>query len=67
MQKIGEGGFGTVYTVKDSKGSVFVAKHQNHFNSKDYNAAEKEAVFLQKIKHPNIVNLIDSFSNKLEC
>ena len=49
LHKIGEGGFGRAFTVKNKKGTVYVAKKQINYNEKDYEDFRKEAEFLQKI------------------
>ena len=50
-------------TVKNKIGQVYVVKKQRNYNEDDYENFRKEAEFLQKISHPNIVNLVESFVN----
>ena len=57
---LGQGGMGKVMLVmrKDS-GQYFAAKQQ--LDSRHFDSAKEELQMLQKLKHPNIVNCVDSF------
>eukprot|EP01001_Neometanema_parovale_P006942 NODE_3275_length_1248_cov_111.392000_g3110_i0.p1 GENE.NODE_3275_length_1248_cov_111.392000_g3110_i0~~NODE_3275_length_1248_cov_111.392000_g3110_i0.p1 ORF type:complete len:337 (-),score=40.05 NODE_3275_length_1248_cov_111.392000_g3110_i0:161-1171(-) len=60
LQKIGEGGFATVYLCQDESGSRFALKHSHIDGAHQRLAAKTEVRMLRSIKHANIVALVDS-------
>ena len=57
---LGKGGMGKVMLVKQKETHEFFAAKQQ-LDSKHFDAAREELLLLQKLKHPNIVNCVDSF------
>jgi NIMA (never in mitosis gene a)-related kinase len=67
IKLLGSGGYGYAYEVKKkSTGQIFCLKEINLNNSNGripVEDAKKEALFLFQLDHPNIVSLVDHFSN----
>jgi len=58
LQKIGKGGMGEVYKAKDQKTGLVVAVkllHPHLKSSKNVNRFKREAEYLSRLSHPNIV------------
>jgi serine/threonine protein kinase len=67
QSRLGEGGFGIVYLVRDRRdGQVYVMKEVDmaKLDAKAKADAIKEAMFLQKMKHPNIIGYHEYFESK---
>jgi flagellar biosynthesis GTPase FlhF len=64
MKKLGEGGFGLVFLVKDRRdGQLYVMKEVDlgKLDAKARADSVKEADFLKKLKHPNIIGYHEYF------
>lgn len=59
LESIGEGSFGSVYLVKDSKERLFALKRV-HVNPFDGDQALKEIEVMKKFVHPNLIKIYDS-------
>ena len=62
VKHLNTGGMGSVVLVKRrADGQKFAAKKQIKNNKADYDIAKEELVMYQKVDHPNIVRLEESF------
>ena len=59
IETIGEGSFGSVYLVKDSKERYFALK-RIHVNPFEGDQALKEIEVMKKFVHPNLIKVYDS-------
>jgi serine/threonine protein kinase len=59
IETIGEGSFGSVYLVKDSKERSFALK-RIHVNPFEGDQALKEIEVMKKFVHPNLIRIYDS-------
>jgi len=59
VEIIGEGSFGSVYLVKDTKDRSFALK-RIHVNPFEVDQALKEIDIMQKFVHPNLVRIYES-------
>ena len=57
---LGLGGFGKVMLVKRKEDDEYFASKQQ-LDTKHFDSAKAELQLLQKLKHPHIVNCVDSF------
>jgi NIMA (never in mitosis gene a)-related kinase len=64
VKKLGQGGFGTVFLVRDNRdGKDYVMKEVDlsKLDAKGKADALKEAAFLEKMSHPNIIGYNEYF------
>ena len=61
LDVVGEGAYGKVYKVTDSAHNIYAMKslRLNYQDKKNIEYAQREIEMLKKLKHPNIVDLID--------
>lgn len=61
LDLIGEGSYGKVYKVLDRHNNIYAMKslRLNHQDKRNIEHTEREIEMLKKLKHPNIVDLID--------
>ncbi|XP_072900087.1 serine/threonine-protein kinase Nek5-like isoform X2 [Hemitrygon akajei] len=67
IRQIGEGAFGKAFLVKakgDSTQVVIKQIKMAKMRQKEREASFKEVVLMEKMKHPNIVTLLDSFEER---
>ncbi len=65
LKKIGKGGYGTVYRVKNIKtGEIRACKQVSKLNIKKLEQFEREINILVHVDHPNIIKLYDIFESK---
>ena len=65
MKHLGTGGFGSVFLAeRRSDKKKFAAKKQKRTNPADFKNFLAELRMLQKMDHPNIVRLEESFANE---
>ena len=64
VSKIGGGGFGKTFVVKNKKNDLFILKLTD--NKKKFTIAAKESELLQKCYHPNIIHYKEIFKKKNE-
>ena len=67
MKKLGEGSFGNVYLARNVKtNKIIVSKEMKLHDLEEETKIQlfSEAKILQKIQHPNIIKIIESYKTK---
>lgn len=65
IEILGEGSFGTVYLITDSKGKKYALK-KVQVNPFKVDEALKEIEVMNKLKHPNLINVYGSYYDNQE-
>ena len=67
VEKIGEGGFGKVFTVKNkSNTEIFAAKYIKTRSSRDKQHSKREISLLKKLQNDFIIKFVDAFEDPTE-
>ena len=67
VEKIGEGGFGKVFTVKNkSNKEIFAAKYIKTRSSRDKQHSKREISLLKKLQNDFIIKFVDAFEDSTE-
>ncbi len=68
IERIGQGGFGTVYKCKNQKNEIFAMKKIPYTKDEDhidehYTKGNNEIDLLFKLNHPNIIKIVEAFDD----
>ena len=66
ITQLGQGSFGKIYLVKDSKGNIYSMKKILLSEELDVKAVIDEYNMCYNLNHPNIVKILGIYSNKLD-
>ena len=67
LEKIGEGGFGKVFSVKNkSNTEIFAAKYIKTRSSQDKQHSKREISMLKKLQNDFIIKFVDAFEDPTE-
>ena len=66
ITQLGQGSFGKIYLVKDSKGNIFSMKKLLLSEELDVKSVINEYNMCYNLSHPNIIKILGIYSNKLD-
>ena len=66
ITQLGQGSFGKIYLVQNSKKELFTMKKLVYSEELDVQTVIKEYKMCYKLKHPNVVKILGIYSNKLD-
>ena len=66
ITQLGQGSFGKIYLVQNSKNELFTMKKLVYSEELDVQAVIKEYKMCYKLKHPNVVKILGIYSKKLD-
>ena len=66
ITQLGQGSFGKIYLVQNSKNELFTMKKLVYSEELDVQTVLKEYKMCYKLKHPNVVKILGIYSNKLD-
>ena len=66
ITQLGQGSFGKIYLVQNSKNELFTMKKLVYSEELDVQTVIKEYKMCYKLKHPNVVKILGIYSNKLD-
>ena len=66
ITQLGQGSFGKIYLVQNSKNELFTMKKLVYSEELDVQTVIKEYKMCYKIKHPNVVKILGIYSKKLD-
>jgi serine/threonine protein kinase len=66
ITQLGQGSFGKIYLVKDSKGNIYSMKKILLSEELDVKAVIDEYNLCYNLNHPNIIKILGIYSNKLD-
>ena len=66
ITQLGQGSFGKIYLVKDSKGNIYSMKKILLSEELDLKAVIDEYNMCYNLNHPNIIKILGIYSNKLD-
>ena len=66
ITQLGQGSFGKIYLVQNSKNELFTMKKLVYSEELDVKSVIKEYKMCYKLKHPNVVKILGIYSKKLD-
>ena len=66
ITQLGQGSFGKIYLVQNSKNELFTMKKLIYSEELDVQSVLKEYKMCYKLKHPNVVKILGIYSKKLD-